>query len=579
MRKHVCIVILLLGVVQAVAVGTVRTYTPSDEIIFNPERGFYKFGPTVNSTNYSLLRSQDYSLCYGNILLDQFRSSDISASRLNEIKSAFSRMRIAGIKCFVRITYNNDADGQDASLEWMQKHLTQLQPIFEENADVIAWFQAGMIGAWGEWHSSSNNHHHLNPLPVWNLLVEYLPADKCIAVRTPRFVNMLEGMDSDPLTDQEAFNGTARARIAHHNDCWLSNLSDWGTYPNAAVREAEKDQIANQSRFTPWGGETCYDDNNPDYPNCDRGVAEAQRFHATYLNTGWNPITIGKLQDGGCWLGQFAKKLGYRFELIQATLPEVITRNKEFEVEIRLKNVGWAPPFNERPVFLVMFADGETIAEYPLSENADPRRWLPESGDITISAVLQAAETIDADKVSFALWLCDLYPDNRSNPDFSIRMANENVWDAAKGYNVLAADIPVEDFQSANAGNDVITWLVEGTAKVDLAGSVDGDGNTVKWELVTEPVAGAAAITTPSDEETISLSLTALGDYQFKLSAFDQGALVDSDTVMITVYSDNCTAAKETNVELLDGDFNADCIVDMADFTAMAGNWLKSMAL
>ncbi len=578
MRKAVCIVIILLCVVPAVSLGAVGTYTASDEIIFNPERGFYKYGVTVDSTDYSLLRSQGYSLCYANILLDQFRTSDISAVRLNEIKSAFTRMRAAGIKCLVRISYNNDAGGQDATLQWMEKHLTQLGPVFEENADVIAWFQAGMIGAWGEWHSSSNDHH-LNPLPVWNLLVEYLPADKCIAVRTPRYANILESMDSNPLTDQEAFSGTSRARIAHHNDCWLSNVTDWGTYPNAAIREAEKDQIANQSRYTPWGGETCYDENNPDYANCDIGVAEAKRFHATYLNTGWNPITIGKLKDGGCWLGEFAKKLGYRFELIQTILPDVITRGKEFEVEIRLKNVGWAPPFNERPVILVMFADGETIAEYPLSENADPRRWLPESGEITISAVLQAAETIEADKVSFALWLCDLYPDNRSNPDFSIRMANENVWDTAKGYNVLAGDIPVEDFQPANAGDDVVTWLVDETARVDLAGSIDGDGDTVEWELVSEPVSDAATITTPSDKKNISLSLTALGDYQFKLSAFDQGALVGSDTVMITVYNDNCTAAKETNVELLDGDFNADCVVDMADFTAMAGNWLESMAL
>ena len=226
-----------------------------------------------------------------------------------------------------------------------------------------------------------------------------------------------------------------------------------------------------------------------------------------------------------------------------------------------------------------MFADGETIAEYPLSENADPRRWLPESGEITISAVLQAEETIEAESVSFALWLCDLYPENRSNPDFSIRMANENVWDAAKGYNVLTRDVAVKDFEPVKAGDDVVTWLEDGTAEVDLEGSVDGDGYTVSWELVSEPVADAATITTASTEENISVSLTALGNYQFKLSAFDEGALVDSDTVMITVYSDNCTAAKETGVGLLDGDFNADCVVDMADFTAMAGNWLESMAL
>lgn len=580
MRKVFFIVILILGVVSPVASGKERTYTASDEIIFNPERGFYKSGATVDSTDYSRLRSEDYALCYANIKLEPFRTSSISTARLNEIKSAFSRMREAGIKCFVRITYNNDADGQDTTLQWMEVHLTQLKPVFVEYSDVIAWFQAGMIGAWGEWHSSTNNHHQ-NPLPVWQLLVKYLPTDKCIAVRTPRYVNILEGMDTNPLTDLDAFNGTGRARIGHHNDCWLSNPTDWGTYPNSATKEAEKDQIGYQSRYTPWGGETCYDKNYSDYPNCERGVAEAKRFHATYLNTGWNPVTIGKLKDGGCWLEEFAKKLGYRFELTETILPNAIVRGKQFEVEISLKNIGWAPPFNERPVILVMFAGDKVIAEYPLTDGADPRRWLPENGEISVSAVLQAKETIEADSVSFALWLCDSYPANRSNPDFSIRMANENTWDAAKGYNILATDVPVMDL-AVDAGDDVSTSLEDGTVTVDFLGSVDDDEPagpyTVSWKIISEPVEGAAEIISAEDELGASVNFSEPGGYLLKLSAFVE-ALTGSDTVVVSVYADKCTMAKETGVELLVGDFNEDCIVDFADLAAMAANWLKSMAL
>ena len=173
MRKAVCFVILLLGFVPAVAFGAISTYTASDEIIFNPERGFYTSGSTVDSTNYTLLRSRDYSLCYGNILLDQFRTSAISTARLNEIKSAFGRMREAGIKCFVRITYDNTPGGEDTSLQWMEVHLGQLGPIFEANADVIAWFQAGMIGKLLApihfcyryvWHLDTHTNHSLyNP--------------------------------------------------------------------------------------------------------------------------------------------------------------------------------------------------------------------------------------------------------------------------------------------------------------------------------------------------------------------------------------------------------------------------------
>lgn len=136
-----------------------------------------------------------------------------------------------------------------------------------------------------------------------------------------------------------------------------------------------------------------------------------------------------------------------------------------------------------------------------------------------------------------------------------------------------------------DAGDDVVTWLTDGSVSVDLSGSVDDDGlpevpgeYTVGWEIVSEAVEGGAVITTALDDESISVSLTALGDYAFKLTA-DDGALSGSDVVVISVYSDNCAAAKGIGVALLDGDLNEDCVVDLADLAVMAGNWLGSMAL
>ncbi len=452
---------LLIGIVSLIvlyppsylgASTVLRSYAPSDQVIFNPERGFWRFGTTVDTTNYIAIRNAGMSLCYAYILLDQFRASAISQARLDEIDRAFGRMRNAGVKGITRIAYDNTAAGQDTSLEWMQFHLDQLRPVLEDNADVIALFQAGMIGAWGEWHSSSNNHH-LNPGPVWNLLLEYLPPDRFIAVRTPKFVNMLENLDSAPLTAQEAFTFESRARIAHHNDCWLASATDYGTYDwRPTIRRTEKDQIANQSKYTPWGGETCHLDTT--YSNCTTAVAEAQRFHATYLHDGWNPDVIDELKAGGCWDNELAKKLGYRFELIDAELPDVLIAGRQFGFTIRLKNVGWAPLFNERPVFLLVLNNDNIIAQYELTNNADPRRWLPESGVIILSQILRSPETIAGDAVDLALWLPDLEPQNRPDPDFSVQFANQGTWNPAKGYNMLLADIPVLDFLPGDCDND-----------------------------------------------------------------------------------------------------------------------------
>lgn len=149
---------------------------------------------------------------------------------------------------------------------------------------------------------------------------------------------------------------------------------------------------------------------------------------------------------------------------------------------------------------------------------------------------------------------------------------------------------PIFTFDTMNTaptvdlGDDVPTWLVDGTAVVNLTGIVGHDGlpgpdYTVEWEVLSEPVAGAAAITPDGvDPLKISVSLTELGDYVIRLTA-DDSLLEGFGTVMISVYSDNCEAAKMSGVELLEGDINADCVVDMADVAAMAANWLKSMAL
>ncbi len=138
---------------------------------------------------------------------------------------------------------------------------------------------------------------------------------------------------------------------------------------------------------------------------------------------------------------------------------------------------------------------------------------------------------------------------------------------------------------SVDAGDDVLTWLAGGTVAVNLSGSVEDDGlpdppgsYTVVWEVISEPVEGAAEITTAVDELDISVTLSEVGDYLLKLTA-DDDALTGSDAVLISVYTDNCEAAKGIGVELLEGDINEDCVVGLADLAAMAANWQESMAL
>ena len=320
-------------------------------------------------------------------------------------------------------------------------HLTQLQPILANNADVIAFFQAGIIGAWGEWHSSTSGlDTPAGRAAVWSLLNQYLPPSKFIQVRTPGYVNELEALDVYPLDDTTAFAGTSHARIAHHNDCFLASDTDYGTYPPpGSEQDAIKAQLEQHTRYVPWGGETCA---QSAYSTCSNALYELGRFHATYLNSGYNPDVIADLQAGGCW-DTIINQLGYRFELIDATLPSAITPGQSFSVQIRLQNTGWAPPYNARPVFLRLQDASASWTQDLWLSTADPRFWRPEAGVITINETLAAPASIPASQVTAALWMPDAASSLCNDPDYSIQMANTGVWDATYGQNVLTTSLPV----------------------------------------------------------------------------------------------------------------------------------------
>jgi uncharacterized Zn-binding protein involved in type VI secretion len=58
-----------------------------------------------------------------------------------------------------------------------------------------------------------------------------------------------------PLTDDTAFGATPSARIGHHNDCFLADRDDAGTYAQPIA--AWRDYVAADGRFVAIGGETC----------------------------------------------------------------------------------------------------------------------------------------------------------------------------------------------------------------------------------------------------------------------------------------------------------------------------------
>jgi len=467
--------ILAAAVVAAVpsnAVGDSVThhYTPTYQVFPNPERGFYRWigrGALDDlNANYAQVRAGGDSLAYTRLDLSAYRSTPIPPTVLANYEAGFQRLRDAGVKGILRIVYANDAGEPDAPLARLQQHLAQLKPLFAENADVIAFIQAGVIGAWGEWHSTYNYQEPGQPYTLYNLpspenrravmtsLLDAFPSPLTVHLRRPWWKDPDYGEDAlfpgEQVTEATAFTGIPVSRVGHHNDCFLSNETDMGTY-EPGDPSGQRAFLREDTQFVPLGGETCVV--HAVYSRCDYAANQMQSLRYTYLNRDYNRDVLAVWQNEGCF-DEVEQRLGYRFELVSAELPTVIRSGQPFDWEITVRNVGFAPASNPRPVYLRIFTAEGTAADLPL-EGVDPRRWLP-SDPITFSGSSTVEFPSLPASAGLALWFPDPSEGLRDRPEYAIRLANEAVWNDSAGTNTLAVGIPVEDGISSASAHDLL---------------------------------------------------------------------------------------------------------------------------
>ncbi len=438
------------------------TYQASSENFPNPERGFYhQHAPLwidneqepLDEEDLAEYRDEGITLVRAYFVIDEFRSSPLSPQALAAIEQAFTTARQTGIKLIPRFSYNfpsgsNYQSARDATLEQVMAHIAQIEPILQANADVLAFMEMGFVGAWGEWHSSSNQL--INPdgtpnassLAIIDGVLAALPVTRTAALRYPYLKQQIFG--PAPLTTGQAFTSIPQARLGAHNDCFLASDTDWGTYePSSTPGEIEafKSYFNQDNRFLPQGGETCNDgeDAQP-YISCSNALSELGRMHWSALNIGHHPDVLALWQRQGC-LDEIARRLGYRLRLVQATLPLTVRPDEILPLTLKVVNDGFAAPYNPRP-FVLVLRHVEAGVEYTLPLSSDPRRW--ESGAThTLVEKAHLPARLPAGRYDLLLHLPDPNPALATRPEYSLRLANTGIWEASTGDNRLNVQIVV----------------------------------------------------------------------------------------------------------------------------------------
>jgi hypothetical protein len=413
-------------------------YENSLEIFSNPERGFFpqlavnSERPGLDVERLKAFRKEHMTMILRIFYLEKFKDKPLSEAQLSLIRSDLQKIREAGVKCVLRFAYTNNMEVADAPLHIVEQHLDQLKPVFAEGKDVIAFVQAGLIGAWGEWHASSNGLATIeNQRKVLFKLLSVLPAEIMVQVRTPGHKQKIFET-TKPIDKSIAYKGGNLARTGHHNDCFLATDTDYGTYSENNI-QGEKQYISDEALYVPTGGETCPPVPKENLPSCEFSIQTMKLLKWTYLHLDYYRPTINAWKASGCF-DELQRDLGYRLSLQSANLPAQLGMNKDLNLSIKIANKGYAPLYLYKISSLVL-KNTSSGKMHEIRIPVDLRDCKP-SSELLISSKLK---TTGIPKGNYDLYLKITDKDEKlkNRIEYSIRLANNGVWDEENGLNNL----------------------------------------------------------------------------------------------------------------------------------------------
>ena len=423
---------------------THKTMKESDVKIANPERGFY-FVESMHSAeekpiSVNLVKTQrkmNRTVMYFGCYLTDYMESDVAEEFLTGLRASLQNVREGGAKVVLRFAYTDDqyAKEPEPSPEWVLRHIENITPILQEFGDIIMCFQAGFVGVWGEWyytkHFVSNPktpEEHALRKQVTDAMLKALPQDRQIALRTPMFARMMYADSyTDTLTLATAHNGSDRSRISGFNDCFGASSSDQGTFNGSDTREFWK----KDTRYVFMGGETCAVSN---YCKCEQSIKDMEDYHWTYLNSEYNGKVLNVWKTGGCF-EEVERRLGYRLYVKDVFHSPSPAAGSDLRVALRIHNTGFSAPINPRAVELVL-VDGNGKKTIYAQDDVDPRYWFAGQKQILDKTITLPSDA--SGKCTLYLNLPDPKETLHDNPFYSIRLANDDVWDETTGYNKIA---------------------------------------------------------------------------------------------------------------------------------------------
>ena len=258
--------------------------------------------------------------------------------------------------------------------------------------NTITAIEVGLIGPWGEMHSSAiANAEHITPITdAFLTQTTGIP----VLVRTPKMIYDYLGITADQAESYTVPESSKAYRLGLFNDGYLGSDSDLGTYTD---RARDIKFLSGQTEHLPFGGEVVIPDSKlHDINTC---TPEMFDINLSYLNIEWNNQVIDKwknstyTKDCGSdnnYYGETAfryieNRMGYRFVLRQSQL----IYGDGLTVGLELNNVGFGNLNRTKHAEIVITDEdgeieyrqtvedfsGDSIVRYSVSPNLDSGKY------------------------------------------------------------------------------------------------------------------------------------------------------------------------------------------------------------
>lgn len=411
-------------------------YEESTERINNPHQGFYQpvyvritekgvaYDKNIIKTNTQLFHLRiDISAFSGAV--NGTGDKEFTQSALNGLDELLAYIKSNDKNAVVRFVYDPELSGnkdKEPELQMILRHIEQACEVIDNYKSTVTAIEAGLIGPWGEMHSSAvANAKYITPI-VDALLshTEVIP----VLVRTPKMIYDYLGITLKDIDNYSIDANQKAYRLGLYNDGYLGSNTDLGTYND---RERETKFLSRQTAHLPYGGEVVEPESS--LHNIEKCLPEMNLLNLSYLNTIWNGKVIEKWEKSfytsACgtdekYYGKTAfeyieNHLGYRFVLTESVF-RYSENSDKLQVELKLKNVGFGNLNRQKHAKIILTdKDGGTVFTQAVRDFSGEDRF-----DCSLDLNLPSG--------NYEVYLCLYEDETESGPLYCLQFANDGLW-------------------------------------------------------------------------------------------------------------------------------------------------------